>query len=41
MFKSVKEKFKLTASDYVILSGGVINVIVITIIFIFWLLYAK
>jgi len=34
-------KFNLTKTDYVILSGGVINIIVITTIFIFWLLYAK
>ena len=34
-------KFNLTKTDYVILSGAVINIIVITIIFIFWLLYAK
>ncbi len=39
MFKYLNEKFNLTISDYVILSGGVINVIVITTIFIFWLLY--
>lgn len=39
MFKYLNEKFNLTLSDYVILSGGVINIIVITTIFIFWLLY--
>jgi len=32
-------KFNITKTDYVILSGGVINIIVIITIFIFWLIY--
>ena len=39
MKQNIKNRFNLTISDYVILSGGVINIIVITTIFIFWLIY--
>ncbi|MDX2507724.1 MAG: hypothetical protein QNL62_25065 [Gammaproteobacteria bacterium] len=40
MNKTSKNKYKLTIPDYVILSGAVVNVIVITTLFIFWLIYS-
>jgi len=36
MIEAIK---KLSTTDYVILSGGVVNVIVISTIFIYWLIY--
>jgi len=35
----MKKKLNLDISDYVILSGGVVNIIVISTLFIFWLKY--
>jgi hypothetical protein len=40
MKKETSRKNKLTIPDYVILSGGVVNLIVITTLFIFWLRYS-
>jgi len=40
MKEQISKQFTLTKTDYVILSGGVINIIVISTIFVFWLLYS-
>ncbi|GEM_PF-5501306 len=39
MNKKTYPKLALGKTDYVILSGGIINIVVIVTIFIFWLLY--
>lgn len=39
MTEDIMKKFNLSITDYVILSGGVVNVIVISTIFIYWLIY--
>jgi hypothetical protein len=39
MLKKIIQKYNLGIPDYVILSGALINIMVITTIFIFWLKY--